>query len=144
MATHLDRQTVERYYAACARRDPDLMVEFFHDEATWIYSGPPSVLPYCGRHKGKPAIREAYRRMFDFLVMVEFTPQMQAVDGDVSATLVEFHGRDPRSGRIVTSRFAHFIRWRDGRIIEFRAIVDSLDAVEQVLGHELPLVPADA
>lgn len=141
MTAPVDRRIVEQYYAACTRRDPDRIVEFFHDDATWVYSGPPSILPYCGRRAGKAAIREAYRAMFNFLTLVEFKPQLQAIDGDVSATLIDFHGRDPRSGRVVTSRFAHFIRWKDGKIAEFRGLLDSLDAVEQVLGHEL--VPAE-
>jgi ketosteroid isomerase-like protein len=36
------------------------------------------------------------------------------------------------SGRVLSFRLAQFIRFRDGKLCEMRAILDSFDIVEQV------------
>ena len=42
-------------------------------------------------------------------------------------------------GRVISYRLAHFIAFRDGKVVENLSLIDSFDAVEQVLGH--PLAP---
>ncbi len=39
------------------------------------------------------------------------------------------------TGRTVSYRSAQFILARDGKIVNFRGLIDSFDAAEQVLGH---------
>jgi ketosteroid isomerase-like protein len=58
------------------------------------------------------------------------------VDGDQVATLnrLAATGRD---GRVIRYRLAHFMRFRAGKLIENLSLLDSFDAVEQVLGHPL-------
>ena len=48
-------------------------------------------------------------------------------------------GRSARSGcgRVISYRLAHFVRFRAGKIVRNLSIIDSFDAVEQVLGHPL-------
>jgi len=41
------------------------------------------------------------------------------------------------TGRSVQGVLAHFIRFRDGKIVELREFMDSLHAAEQALGREL-------
>jgi hypothetical protein len=40
-------------------------------------------------------------------------------------------------GRVISSRLAHFMRFRAGKLIENLSLLDSFNAVEQVLGHPL-------
>ncbi|HEY5379206.1 MAG TPA: hypothetical protein VIJ78_06660, partial [Pseudolabrys sp.] len=40
-------------------------------------------------------------------------------------------------GRVISYRLAHFLHFRDGKIVENLSLIDSFDAVEQVLGHPL-------
>jgi len=75
--------------------------------------------------------------MFDFIDISKFTTPFLVVEGDRSAAMIRVRGTLVKSGRIVTARVAHFIRWRGDRIVEFHALLDSLDHVEQVLGQEL-------
>ena len=39
--------------------------------------------------------------------------------------------------RMLRFRIANFLRFQDGRMIEFREFIDTFDVVEQALGHEL-------
>jgi predicted ester cyclase len=34
---------------------------------------------------------------------------------------------------------AHFLQFKDNRIVEYRALLDTFEAVQQVLGRELDL-----
>jgi ketosteroid isomerase-like protein len=73
-----------------------------------------------------PAIFEVFSFISDSMV----------VDGDQVATLnrLAATGRD---GRVIRYRLAHFMRFRAGKLIENLSLLDSFDAVEQVLGHPL-------
>ena len=69
--------------------------------------------------------------------------EMWLVDGDRVSSLNRLcaHSVD---GRVISYRLAHFLRFRDGKIIENLSLIDSFDAVEQVLGHPLAVHEAPA
>lgn len=56
------------------------------------------------------------------------------INGERAAPVNDLSARPPESGRTICLRVAHFLRFRDGKIIENVSIVDSCDAAEQVLG----------
>ena len=47
--------------------------------------------------------------------------------------------RQRATERVLRRRIAGFLRWQNGRLIEYREFTDSFDAVEQALGRELQL-----
>jgi ketosteroid isomerase-like protein len=53
------------------------------------------------------------------------------------ATLNRLSARRTEDGRVISYRLAHFMRFRDGKVVENLSLLDSFDAVEQVLGHPL-------
>ncbi len=59
------------------------------------------------------------------------------IDGDRVATLNRLWADTSADGRIISYRLAHFLRFRDGKVAENLSLLDSFDAVEQVLGHPL-------
>jgi ketosteroid isomerase-like protein len=59
------------------------------------------------------------------------------VDGNQVATLNRLSARRRDDGRAISYRLAHFMRFRDGKVIKNITLIDSFDAVEQVLGHPL-------
>jgi ketosteroid isomerase-like protein len=61
------------------------------------------------------------------------------VDGERAALMSNVSYRQRSTGRVLRIRVAGFLRWREGRLIEYREFVDSFDAVEQALGRELQL-----
>jgi hypothetical protein len=46
--------------------------------------------------------------------------------------LIAVHGE---TDRVVSYRCAQLLRFRDNKLVEFRALIDSFDAAEQMLGH---------
>ncbi len=136
MTNAVPRALVEAFYKAYAARDIAKVGEFLADDVTWTIGGPVDVLGFCGTRHGKAAALDMIgRRISEVYEVISFVPNAILVDGDRAATLNRLSAR--LGDRIVSYRLAHFLHFRDGKIVEMRAIIDSYDAVEQVLGQEI-------
>jgi ketosteroid isomerase-like protein len=69
----------------------------------------------------------------------KYQPEITIIDGARAALMSDVSYRQRSTGRMLRIRVAGFLRWQDGRLIEYREFVDSFDAVEQTLGRELQL-----
>ena len=69
----------------------------------------------------------------DHLRLVSCSPERMLVDGNKAASLVRVTAEHIPSGRMLAFRLAQFTKFRGGKLIEMRAILDSFDVVEQVL-----------
>jgi ketosteroid isomerase-like protein len=103
------RETVRRLYDAYARRDFDQIAAAIHDDIDWVIYSPVSVFPFAGQRQGRAAVMS-----------------------DVSFT-------QRATKRILRFRVANFLRFQDGKLIEFREFANSFDVVEQALGRELDI-----
>ena len=139
MATNpVQRDVVEAFYAAYAVRDSAVFADFLDDDVEWTISGPVDVLPYCGTHRGKAAVRDLFRRRVpEVFSGFNLVRNSILVDGDRVATLNRLTARHADDGRVVSYRLAHFLRFRDNKVMANLSLIDSYDAVEQVLGHSL-------
>ena len=130
-------EMAQAFYKAYAARDTARMADFIADDVEWTISGPVGVLPFCGTRHGKKAvlalIDDAIPSVFR---VVSFVLDQLLVDGDRVASLNRLSAHAP-DGRVISYRLAHFFRFRDGKIVENLSLIDSFDAVEQVLGHSL-------
>jgi ketosteroid isomerase-like protein len=147
MSEPVTREVVEAFYKAYAARDAAKIAEFLDDDVEWTISGPVDVLPFCGTRHGKAAVLDLIERQVPSVFRIfSFVPDAMLVDGDRAATLNRLSATRRHDGRVISYRLAHFIRFRDGKVIENLSLIDSFDAVEQVLGHPLALQngqPAD-
>jgi ketosteroid isomerase-like protein len=137
MSEPVTRALVEAFYKAYAERDADKIGQFLDDDVEWSISGPVDVLPFCGTRHGKAAVLDMVVRLIPEVFRVfSFVPDAMLLDGDQAATLSRLAARSG-DGRVISYRLAHFVRFRAGKIIRNLSIIDSFDAVEQVLGHPL-------
>ena len=134
----VNRVVVEDFYAAYEVRNTSRFADFLDDNVEWTISGPVDVLPYCGTHRGKAAVMDLFKRrvpeVFSGFNLVRNT---LLIDGDRIATLNRLTARHANDGRVVSYRLAHFMRFRNSKVVENLSLIDSYDAVEQVLGHSL-------
>ncbi len=127
---------VEAFYEAYAACDAHKVAEFLDDDVQWTISGPVGLLPFCGTRKGKAAVIDMIEREVPAVISVfSFTPDAIVIDGDRVATLNRLAAKGSADGRVIRYRLAHFLRFRDGKVIENLSLLDSFDAAEQVLGH---------
>jgi ketosteroid isomerase-like protein len=139
MSEQVSRALVEAFYKAYTERDVEKIAPFLADDVEWSISGPVDVLPFCGTRHGKAVVLDMITRLIPEVFKVfRFVSDAILVDGDQAATLARLSARSG-DGRIISYRLAHFIHFRDGKIIRNLSLIDSFDAVEQVLGHPLDL-----
>lgn len=132
------RELVEGFYAAYAGRDAASFAEFLDDGVEWTVSGPVDVLPYCGTHHGKAAVLDVFeRRVPEIFSAFRLVRDSMLLDGNRVATLNRWTARRADDGRVISYRLAHFMRFRNDRLVANVSLIDSYDAVEQVLGHSL-------
>lgn len=140
MAHAVTRQVVDAFYDAYTTGDRDKLAALLHDDIEWLISGPIAVLHYCGERHGKAQVLElACDILPSVLSDLKVFHESVVISGDSVATLNRLMAHRRRDGRQIGYRFAHFIRFQDGKVIETLSIIDTFDAAEQMLGHSLAL-----
>ena len=138
MPEFVTRRLVDAFYEAYASQNTERLAAVLHDDVTWTISGPVDVLAYCGVHRGKAAVVHLVDQIVPKVYrVISVNCESTLIDGDRAATLNRISGRRCADGRVMSYRLAHFLRFRDGKLIENVSIFDSFDAAEQMLGHRL-------
>jgi ketosteroid isomerase-like protein len=138
MSYSVPRSLVEAFYKAYAARDSAKVAAFLDDNVEWTISGPAELLQFCGTRHGKAAVLDMMDRLVPVVFDIfSFVSQVMLIDGDRAATLNRLSAR--LGDRVVSYRLAHCMRFRDGKVIENLSLIDSFDAVEQVLGQQLAI-----
>jgi ketosteroid isomerase-like protein len=138
MTESVPRAVVDAFYRAYAARDVDGIAKFLADDVEWTISGPIDLLPFCGTHRGKRDVLDMIRRLVPQLLHTfSFIPDAILVDGDQVATLSRQSARRTGDRRVVSYRVANFLRFRDGKVVKNLSLLDSFDAVEQLVGRPL-------
>jgi ketosteroid isomerase-like protein len=132
------RERVRNFYVALNSRDPLRIGPFLADDVDWFIMGPVDIFPFCRQTRGKTAVLELFGCLIpDMLDVRPYEHEYLLVDGDCAAAFSRLICTQRTSGRVISYRIAHFMRFRDGKVAEFRSIIDTLDAAEQVLGRSL-------
>jgi ketosteroid isomerase-like protein len=144
---------VAAYYDAYLSRDPDRIAAVLHDQVEWSVTGPSDQFDLFGPRRGKEEVIEAMVRIIPcFFRISSFEFEHVLVQGDRVATYGQVRAHQRDTGRAIRFRFTHFMRFIDGKLIVLRAITDTFDAAEQLVGHPIdvsremqsaPLVPED-
>ena len=134
----MSRSDIQAFFDAMCRHDYGAITGFLADDVEWTISGPVDVLPFCGSRRGREAVRQLIVRevpaVFDIF---SFVTDTVLIDGDRVATLNRLAAHSASDARVISYRLAHFLLFADGKIQEALSLIDSFDAVEQVLGHPL-------
>jgi ketosteroid isomerase-like protein len=132
------RAVVEAFYRALADRDVNTLARYLDDDVIWTISGPVDILPFCGRRVGKDGVMKLLMQDSPaFLSGRRFVPNTMVVDGNNAAVLARLTATKREDGHAISYRIAHFIKFRDEKVVEYVSIIDSFDAVEQMLGYNL-------
>lgn len=130
------RDAVIDIYAAYARRDLERVAGYIDDDIEWIIDAPVHIFQFAGMRKGKAAVLETMKGLAQRYELKTYEPEVIIVDGDRAAVMSNTSFLQRTSGRIIRVRLANFLRFRDGRVFEFREFANTFDLVEQALGRE--------
>jgi ketosteroid isomerase-like protein len=138
MTDPVARQVVEAFYRALSMRDMDALAGCLDENVRWTISGPVDILPFCGQRVGKAVVMKLLCRDLPALLAGRrLVPTVMLVDGDRASVLGKLTATKREGGHAISYRTAHFMQFRDNKLVEYISIIDSFDAVEQVLGRAL-------
>lgn len=137
MTVALDRHVAEAFYDALASRDPERLAPFLDDDVDWLMVGPIELFAFCGQHYGRQSVLDAFRRLSQTEETLGSGCEFLLVDGDCASALIRVSSLETRAGHEINFRMAHFARFRNGKVVEYCGVPDSLGKVEQTLGRAL-------
>ena len=140
MAKTITRDFIESFYRARLSRDADIIAPYLDDQVDWLITGPFELLQFCGQRHGKTEVLDTLTRIMPSIMHVTKV-ELDAVliDRDRVATFSRLTGVLAGNGRVISYHQAQILKFRDRRIVEYRAIIDSFDAAEQMIGHPIAL-----
>lgn len=139
MTTETTRVALDDIIRAFQLGDHERLVARYHDDIDWIIHAPISIFPYAGVRRGKNEVLTSLAMIYQAYSIVKYEVLVKLVDGDRAATIAETQLVQRETGRTIRSRTANFMRFRDGKMVEYRGFSDSFDTAEQVLGHEIEI-----
>ena len=124
---------------ALMTREPQRVADYLDDNVEWMVFGPVDLFPFFGERRGKKAVLATCAQMAEHLQVQDCEREMAIADSGSAAWLMRFTALHAETGRTLSLRMALFARFRDGRLVTARALFDSFDAAEQVLGRHIDL-----
>ena len=137
MDTEATRHLVDDLYGAYARGDGERVAQLIDDDIDWIIHGPVQVFPFLGPRRGKAEVLKTLADIGEGYAIERYEPDIVIVDKDRAAVMSNVAMRQRSTGRTLSFRLVNFLRFRDGKIIEFREFSDTFDVVEQAIGRWL-------
>jgi ketosteroid isomerase-like protein len=122
-------QLVKDAYAAFSRNDIASIINLMADDVSWYLPGPPKVVPFVGRRKGKTEVNRFFSTLVDVQDVERFEPQEFIAQGDKVVALGNYQWRVKATGRTYESEFAHVFTVRGGKIVEFHEYFDTAAAI---------------
>ena len=132
--TELSEGRLRQMYDDFANGRIDRVADEFDEDILFISHAPRDFFPYLGRLRGRKAVAQAFSELHEKLQLLIFHPLTILVDGDSAALTILMQVKDRASGQSGSFIAAHFLRFRNDKIADYRGIFDSLDAVQQLTG----------
>ncbi len=143
MAQALTQEHLNAFRDARRSNDPARIEPFLDDDVDWLLTGPVELLSFCGQRRGKAEVLHCLTRIQPALINVlKVERGALLIDGDRAASFSRLTGIQLSTGRTISYNQAQLLRFRNGKIVEYRGIIDSFNAAEQMIGH--PITVSDA
>ena len=139
MSDHPMRGFARAFCDALSAREPARIAPLIHDTIVWTIFGPMDLFPFFGHREGKTAVLAMFDRIADHLQLRGCDMERTLTDGEHVASMLRVTARDLRTGRTLSLRLALFAKFSGDKLTSLRAVFDTFDAVEQVLGRHIDL-----
>ena len=133
------KERIYEIYRTFSAGHLDQVADMFDERVDFISNAPVDVFPYLGHRVGKVQVMKALEAVHDEFSTVEYLPLKIMIDGQSAGVIVSIRLTQRTTRRLIRVFSAHFLQFKDNRIIEYRAFLDTLEAVQQVLGREFDL-----
>ena len=128
----MNSERIREIYEDFAYCRLDRLSEALDERIDFLSHAPSEIFPFLGRRRGREDVLRAVSEVHERLEVLSFWPITTVVDDDQGALTVVVNIKDRATDKRATFLAAHFLRFRNGRIVEYRAIIDSCDAIRQL------------
>jgi ketosteroid isomerase-like protein len=133
MGAAVSQSLVLGFYQALARRDLPALLEFLADDVEWKFLGPVEIFPFCGSRRGKAAVIDHFTLLMPVLFSIKrIEPDDLVIDGDRAATFSKLTAVEKGTERVLTFHCAHFVTFRDDKVVAMQAIADTFGLIDQL------------
>jgi ketosteroid isomerase-like protein len=135
MGALVSQSLVQGFYQAYARRDLAQLLEFLDDDVEWKFLGPVEIFSFCGYRRGKAAVIDHFTRLMPVLYSVKrFEPDDIVIDGERAASFSKLTAVEKGTDRIITFHCAHFVTFRNDKVVSMQAVADTFGLIDQLSG----------
>ncbi len=133
------RERLATLYAALRLGQLDFVLNALDDNVEFVSYSPLAIFPFLGHRRGKAAMAEALKGAHDEFDIVSYEPLSIVAESAEAAVVLFVRGVNRKTRRSVQLSVAHFLRFKNGKIVEIKEFMDSFSAAEQVLGRDLDI-----
>ena len=94
---------------------------------------------FSARARGKSAVLQVVKQIAENFQVHRFDRESVMLAPDSAASMMRYSLTALHSNKPVSMRLAHFAKFKAGRLINIRVLIDTFDLVEQTLGHPIHL-----
>lgn len=119
--------------------DDALLKSIFDDEIDWAIFGPIDMFPYLGSRQGKESVLDAIDRISGSFRLQKATHEDVVLGENSASALLRCSLNTSDGNRPISVRIATFLKFREGKLLSLRTVIDTFDLVEQALGRPIHL-----
>ncbi len=127
------------FHRALNERQTDQLESVLDDNIDWAIYGPIDMFAFFGARRGKRAVIDVIREISGLVQFHRFDRESIMLGEESAASLMRYSLTPAKSGNPISVRVALFAQFKAGRLTSLRAVVDTFDLVEQVLGRQIHL-----
>ena len=113
------------------------LADVFDQDIDFISHAPTTIFPYLGKRHGRQNVLAALTELHEKLQVTSIRLMSVVVADDQAALTALMDVTERRSSRKAQFLASHFLRFRQGQIVSFCGIIDSLEVVRQFTAHRL-------
>lgn len=126
-------------HRAINERQLDDIEALIDEDIDWSLYGPIDMFPCLGARHGKRAVLDVLSNLAEIVHIRRFDRETTMLGMDHAASMLRCCLVLRNSDSPVSLRVAQFARFKTGRLVDMRVLVDTFDLVEQVLGRSIHL-----
>jgi len=126
-------------HRAINERQPQDLEALLDDDVDWAIYGPIDMFPFFGARRGKAAVIEVIRQIAENVRVHRFDRESIMLGVDSASSMMRYSLTALDSNKPISLRIAHFAQFKNGRLTNFRVLVDTFDLVEQTMGYQIHL-----
>jgi ketosteroid isomerase-like protein len=127
------------FHHAINERQTEQLKALIDDDVDWAIYGPIDMFSFFGARSGKDAVLEVIRQIADNVRVNRFDRETIMLGADSAASMLRYSLTALDSNKPISLRLAHFAKFKAGRLLNIRVLVDTFDLVEQALGRPINL-----